>query len=200
MPNNKHLLSSFSAAMLFLTPALSHADQENTNDVSEASLVASHFDETPVSCGDEGVEQFGRYIGAWDIQDWNFSADSGEWTSGAGATWTFVCLANGVAIQDFWETEAGGFGTNIRTYNTDTEEWEIAWAANNQQGLMIIEAAQQENGNIIMDIVSPTPKQPTRIIFHSPDEEGWNWEMLIRPSGDQHWSAIYKIRATRKSK
>lgn len=159
-------------------------------------MLDSHFDGSPGSCDHEGVEQFGRYIGAWDIQDWNFDADSGEWISGAGATWTFMCLANGVAIQDFWETEAGGFGSNIRTYNADTNKWDIVWAANNQKGIMIIEAAQDENGDMIMDVVSPTPNQPTRIIFHPPDEDGWNWEMLISPNGDQHWRAIYKIRAT----
>jgi hypothetical protein len=32
-------------------------------------------------------------------------------------------LAVGIAVQDFWMPNAGGFGTNLRTYNPDTESW-----------------------------------------------------------------------------
>ncbi len=68
-------------------------------------------------CLEGPMAQFGGYIGNWRIEDSRLQDDGLTWEKGAGARWDFVCLGNGVAIQDFWMPNEGGVGTNLRTYN-----------------------------------------------------------------------------------
>ena len=51
----------------------------------------------------------------------SFAQAGSGWGPGTGARWIFSCVGDGIAVQDFWMPNAGGFGTNLRTYNPDTE-------------------------------------------------------------------------------
>ena len=51
------------------------------------------------ACSDGPMQQFGRYIGDWVIEDEQLSKDGAEWLPGDGARWVFVCLGNGTANQ-----------------------------------------------------------------------------------------------------
>ena len=93
---------------------------------------------------------------------------------------------------------AGGWGTNLRTYNADTGQWEIVWAASGQQGLMHISATHQEDGRIIMTIEKPVQDPPRRIIFFPLDESGWNWAQQWSMDDGATWFDVYRIRATRR--
>ena len=103
------------------------------------------------------LTDFGRYIGDWKITDSQLSQDGTEWVAGAGARWVFACVGNGTAIQDFWLPHDGNVGTNLRTYNSATDKWDIAWAINTTPGFSHIEARRDEDGNIVMHYVSPKP-------------------------------------------
>lgn len=150
----------------------------------------------PSACSDGPVAQFGRYIGDWKIEDEALAQDGSGWNEAPGARWIFTCVGDGTAVQDFWMPNNGGFGTNLRTYNPDTGSWEIVWAATSLAGLQHISATQQDDGRIIMDIVSPAPNPPRRIIFHPPDEDGWNWSQQWSMDGGETWFDVYRIRAT----
>ena len=91
---------------------------------------------------------------------------------------------------------AGGFGTNLRTYNPDTESWEIVWTATKLNGLMHISARQSDDGDIVMDILKPVQDPPRRIIFFEPDESGWDWVMQMSFDAGENWTDVYRIKAT----
>lgn len=148
------------------------------------------------ACMQGPLEQFGRYIGDWKIEDQQLSKDGTEWSAGPGARWIFSCLGDGTAIQDFWLPPDGSVGTNLRTWNADADKWDIAWAINVTPGFAHIEARQDEQGNIVMSYVSPIPSPLRRITFYSPDENGWDWQLEFSTDGGETWSAVYKIRAT----
>jgi len=148
------------------------------------------------ACMEGSMEQFGRYIGDWKIDDKSLAQDGSGWGPGTGARWIFSCVSNGIAVQDFWIPNAGGFGTNLRTYNPDTETWEIVWTAAKLNGLMHISAKQNDEGNIVMDILKPVQDPPRRIIFFEPDENGWDWTMQMSFDGGESWTDVYRIRAT----
>lgn len=158
--------------------------------------------EAPVLLGGKGacmqgpVAQFGRYIGDWKIEDESFAKDGSGWSPGNGARWIFSCVGDGVAVQDFWMPTGGGFGTNLRTYNPDTESWEIVWTADKLNGLSHISAQQNNDGNIVMDILKPVPDPPRRIIFFAPDENGWHWSMQMSFDAGETWTDVYRIEAT----
>lgn len=149
------------------------------------------------------VAQFGRYVGDWDIADQSLSRSDGTtWQPGNGARWNFTCVGNGIAVQDFWMSNgpdgkpSGNVGTNLRIYDPGSEQWEIAWTATGAPGFMHIQARQNETGSIVMNIVRPEQTPPRRIIFHTPDAEGWDWEMQLWFEASDSWVPVYKIRAT----
>lgn len=147
-------------------------------------------------CMEGPMDQFGRYVGDWKIEDQALAQDGSGWGPGKGARWIFKCVGDGTAVQDFWKPNGGGWGTNLRTYNPDTEAWEIVWAAQKLNGLMHISAKQDEDGNIVMDILKPVQPQPRRITFMVPDAAGWDWVMEWSFDEGETWTPVYKIRAT----
>ncbi len=149
------------------------------------------------ACMDGPLAQFGRYVGNWDIEDSQLSQDGQSWTQGDGARWNFACLGNGTAIQDFWMPPDGNVGTNLRTYNSETESWDIAWAINTLPGFAHIQAEQDEDGNIVMHYKSPLPDPLRRITFFPPDDNGWNWKLEISRDDGENWIEVYRIKATR---
>ena len=77
------------------------------------------------ACMNGPMAQFGRYVGDWKIEDESLAQDGSGWGPGQGARWIFKCIGDGTAVQDFWMPTSGGWGTNLRSYNPDTEKWEI---------------------------------------------------------------------------
>lgn len=149
-------------------------------------------------CMEGPMAQFGRYIGDWDIADSTLAKDGSGWSDGAGARWDFVCIGDGAAIQDFWIPNGGPVGTNLRTYNPETESWDIAWAVKVQPGFAHITATQNDAGNIVMRYKSPVQDPPRRITFYPPDENGWNWTLEFSFDKGESWTEVYRIRATRR--
>jgi hypothetical protein len=148
------------------------------------------------ACMDGPMAQFGRYVGDWKITDETLAKDGSSWGPGTGARWVFSCVGPGLAIQDYWMPSAGGFGTNLRTYNPETASWEIVWAASKLHGLMHISATLADDGSIVMSIDKPVQDPPRRIIFFAPDESGWNWVQQWSFDGGASWTDVYRIRAT----
>jgi hypothetical protein len=143
------------------------------------------------------LEQFGRYLGNWTIEDSQLGQDGKTWTPGAGAQWNFACLGNGTAIQDFWMPADGSVGTNLRTWNPGTESWDIAWSVTSLPGFAHISAREDENGNIVMKYESPVPDPLRRITFFPPDENSWNWTLEFSTDDGETWFEVYRIKATR---
>ena len=149
-------------------------------------------------CMQGPLAEFGRYIGNWDIEDSRYSMEDKDWKPGVGARWNFVCLGNGTAIQDYWLPAGGGVGTNLRTYNTDTESWDIAWTVTGMNGFAHIQAKKDSNDNIVMPYKSPLPNPLRRITFFPPDTNGWSWKLEISPDDGENWLEVYRIKASRR--
>ena len=168
--------------------------------LSFASTVA---DELPLGsnegCMEGPLAQFGKYIGDWDIADTTLSKDGTEWTKGPGARWTFVCVGDGTAIQDFWLPPDGPVGTNLRTYNSESGSWDIAWAIKSAPGFSHIKAEEDDNGNIVMHYVAPIPEPLRQITFYPPNDDGWDWTLEFSFDGGENWTEVYRIRATRRA-
>jgi hypothetical protein len=156
----------------------------------------SVFPENDEGCMEGPVAQFGRYVGDWKIDDEVRAKDGSGWSEGKGARWIFECVGNGLAVQDYWMPNGGGLGTNLRSYNPDTGDWEIVWTASTLNGFLHIRAKQNDAGNIVMEIVSPEQDPPRRIIFFEPDENGWNWVQQWSFDGGASWTDVYRIKAT----
>ncbi len=167
--------------------------------LSFASIAAD--DSVPVgdknACMDGPLAQFGQYIGDWDIEDSQLAQDGSGWAPGAGAKWNFVCLGDGTAIQDFWIPNDGPVGTNLRTWNPDSESWDIAWTIKGLSGFAHIGAEKNSDGNIVMRYKSPIPDPLRQITFFPADSEGWNWKLELSSDNGENWTEVYRIKASR---
>lgn len=152
------------------------------------------------SCMQGPMEQFGRYIGDWKIEDSTLAQDGSGWSDGEGARWIFTCFGDGVAVQDFWMPANGSTGTNLRTYKPETGNWEIAWTIDKLPGFTHIRAEQNDDGNIVMDFVAPIPSPLRKITFMTPDENGWDWTLEMSTDEGETWFEVYRIKATPYSK
>jgi len=162
-----------------------------------ASALAE-LDDVPITdrsaCMEGPIAQFGRYIGEWHIEDERLGQD-GSWAPGDGARWNFVCLGNGVAVQDFWLPPGGNSGTNLRTYDAESDAWEIAWTATLSPGISTITAKRQDDGRIVMHYKDPIPEPRRRITFYPPTDEGWRWTLEFSGDEGETWREVYRIRA-----
>lgn len=189
--NQKSLITAAFTAAISVSPVLADG---NTADVL--------MDEQK-GCMTGPIEQFGRYIGDWDIADQSLNREDGTtWLPGNGARWNFVCVGNGIAVQDFWMPNgaeggpAPGVGTNLRIYDAKENRWDIAWTATGTPGFSHIRAKEDENGNIVMHYVAPEQNPPRRITFFPPTDAGWDWTMEMSFDGGTNWTTVYKIKAT----
>ncbi|MGJ8563349.1 MAG: hypothetical protein ACSHXY_07330 [Alphaproteobacteria bacterium] len=142
--------------------------------------------------------EFGRYLGDWDMQSQTLSRKDGKtWTNNPPARWNFTCVGNGIAIQDFWMPSAGGFGTNLRMYNPESESWAVAWTSTGTPGMTEISAKKDVAGNIVMDYVKPVPTPLRRITFFTPDDTGWDWHLDMSMDDGKSWTTVNKMRASK---
>ena len=177
----------------------------------DSDELSSVLMESSAGCLTGPMEQFGRYIGDWDIADEALSREDGKtWSAGNGARWNFTCVGNGIAVQDFWmpngpkgapegspdEGPGPGVGTNLRIYDAATKTWKIVWTATNSPGFGQISAKQNASGNIVMHWIDPVQTPPRRIIFFPPSEGGWDWVMEMSQDEGKSWFPVYKIKAT----
>ncbi len=103
-------------------------------------------------------------------------------------------------IQDFWFNPAPSsngkkqdfLGTNIRTYNTGTNQWSVVWIANDSnkiQGPWI--SYENENGEIL--IRDATNNWEIKFYDIQKDQFLWQWKTLK----DSVWEITTKIKAMR---
>ena len=149
-------------------------------------------------CREGPVGQFGAYLGDWLIENESLMPDGRTWQAGKGARWIFVCVGNGIAVQDFWLDNQGGTGTNLRIYNPERKLWEIAWTSNNTPGMMHIEAElEPATGNIVMQVISPAPPQPRRIVFFPVEDNRWRWQQERSFDGGNSYIPVARMKARR---
>lgn len=169
---------------------------------SAENTLESVLMDADAGCKAGPLEQFGRYLGDWSIEDEALSPDGKIWVPGTGARWNFTCVGGGIAIQDFWMPNPTlvnpepGVGTNLRMYEPETGDWNVAWTATRTPGFTHIRAKQDAEGNIVMHYVAPKPSPARRITFFTPTEKGWNWVLELSFDGEQTWKPVYKIAAT----
>jgi len=165
---------------------------------ANADQLTLPFDDAD-GCREGPLAQFGQYIGDWRIADSTRNQETGEWEPGKGARWIFTCLGDGTAIQDFWMPFNSPVGTNLRTYHSETESWDIAWTIKGTPGFAHIVAKQNESGEIVMKYKSPLPEPPRKITFYPVEDDQWNWKLEFSFDGGSTWTEVYRIKATHYS-
>ena len=148
---------------------------------------------------------FGQLVGpAWSCQGSNLQTD-GAWQDSPGrARWLFQYVLDGHAVQDFWYPPAesqGPPGTNLRTYDPDSDRWMMVWATSRQAHFDHFEA-QVEDGHIIMtgerEASGAFPAHHVRITFSDIGQGEFHWRYEASPDGDSdHYREQARIHCQR---
>ena len=190
----KHIAVTSLLTLCACAPSQQNAAAVNP-EPSAAALSSVTMDET-AGCMTGPIAQFGRYIGDWTMTSETLSREDGKtWQKSNNAQWNFKCVGNGIAVQDFWIPETGGYGSNLRMYDPNTKKWDIAWVSTGTPAMSHISAKQDEAGNIIMHYVTPIPTPLRRITFFTPTAEGWDWHLDMSQDGGENWLTVVKMQA-----
>ncbi|WP_444994785.1 hypothetical protein [Aliikangiella sp. IMCC44359] len=151
---------------------------------------------------------FKPLLGNWRIKDFQLDKN-GQWQPAAGADWNFYSILNGSAIQDDWISpsltqpapkKGRQYGTNIRIYNPEKKQWQMAWIANTGKKVETF-IAEEKNGQIIMrgNYIGTN----TRITFYNISSKNFSWKMEQEVSKKNQnsatWKTVYKIEGTKIS-
>ncbi len=147
------------------------------------------------------TSQFGRLVGRWKIQDYGLNAE-GEWQQGNGADWNFYWILAGNAIQDDWiapgmdkpAPENGRqYGTNIRIYNPQLKQWEMAWASNTGAKIDTFTASLEDQNMVMRGLFNGTD---SKITFFEISDNHFSWK-LEQQNTAEAWVEVYRIEAER---
>ena len=156
--------------------------------------------------GDPNLDQFGRFVGQWYIEQEVLQPD-GSWQAVEPAEWRFHYAIGGYAIQDQWiqppssqtlmPGETRQYGTNLRIYDPESDSWQITWAASDSPSFTTYTANANERGEIVMS--GPDPDRPgvtQRITYFDIMDDQWSWRLEFSRD-DENWLEVARISAAR---
>lgn len=154
-----------------------------------------------------GIQQFGRLVGAWDCTVQQRQADGSWLTTPGTARWDWFYALGGHAILDMWvpasaPQQTAGLGANLRIFNTQTGQWQVAWTTAAQQRFDLITAAAN-GSDMVMRSTKPgsngRPGHLARITFYNIDAQQFDWRYDASPLGDGiNWTAYVQMRCLRQ--
>lgn len=152
------------------------------------------------------VQQFGQLVGSWRCEGENLQQD-GTWKKTPGvSTWDWYYLLDGYAVQDVWrpDTEANPKavqGTNLRTYDSETDTWNVVWTTQNSPAIEPFRASFRD-GEIHM-FAERAANQLFRnhlmhITFHNISDDHFDWRYeSSSPTDGQNWREVARLSCDR---
>ena len=158
----------------------------------------------------ENLEAFGQLAGIWQAEQEMLGQD-GQWHPGAPALWVWRYDLDGYVVRDLWLHTAEQLPdylakmngpymlTSLRTYDSATEQWQVAWAANGGDAspgadFGTFQAVAQDN-QVVMQADSEMGKQ--RVIFSEISRDHFAWRSEYSADGE-NWIAIMRVKARRR--
>lgn len=150
------------------------------------------------------TSQFDFLIGEWKCKT-RWMQPDGALVDGPPATWTGEYILDGWAIQDHWtSTQPDGslfHGTNIRSFNPETERWDNRWLA---QGNLQWKYfwAEKVGDDMVMTGGEGKDTQDRafvdRNVFYDITADSWKWRKDRSFDGGATWiEGVGHIHATR---
>ena len=167
-------------------------------------LIESNSRQTINADAPTETQSLGRLVGKWSVKGESLD-QNGNWNSRDQYNeWHWYYILNGHAVQDDWITVVKAsdgsdstvtYGTNIRIYNSDTEEWHMAWIHQDGRTLKTFTAVNETN-KIVMNGFAPNGVKQRNTFF---DITGNNFEWIQEWAigGEGAWVTVAKLHATR---
>ncbi len=179
----KRLLLSF--LLLFSVGNSVHADQ---NDFGNADTAVP------------ALSQFEYMRGIWDVTIHMAQEDGTFIQTENKATVRAFYHPDGRSFQTIFSTTAGGFTTDIRTYNIEVEKWQILFMNARAQRWHKFEAEMVDDTmqTFVEGGYSGSEPFDIKIIDKNIDEQKFTKEVYRRAKGEQNWRKIYIMEYVKK--
>lgn len=145
-------------------------------------------------------KQFDFFLGEWQTES-SFNQGEGKWF-----TWTDTCktakFADGNGIVDYWESKsAPSRGLYMRTFNINTNEWEITGQGSlGMTGFTVWNGKWEEDGVGTFFTTNEKMKTTSRITFSNISENSFDWKMDKKKDGEKEWVTTMKMKFNRLKK
>ena len=169
----------------------------------EPALLAALGADGPHSALGDGLQLYGQFVGAWDVEVTNYPED--EAPTRAAAEWIFGWALEGRAVQDVWIVPARGrrdgaqaepFGTTIRYHVPDEDVWRIVWV-NPVSDSVSTMTGRQVGDEIVQDGVDDDGR-PFRWVFYEIDQDRFRWRAEEQAEGGG-WTLLQEMTVTRRA-
>jgi hypothetical protein len=163
-----------------------------------ASVTGKYNKEAPPE-----LMHWGKMIGQWRTSEEGLKPDGSGWQPSKGADWNFYWALDGWSIRDEYFSpplseavdapENRQMGTNIRVYNKDKKQWQMAWVTKQARTVDVYTAVSTER-NIVMlsDGKLPSGKH-SRITFFEITNDSFEWKLEWSDDGQTNWLEVYRI-------
>ena len=145
------------------------------------------------------TKQYGKLVGEWECLISSYSGDS--LVSQTTANWVFKYVLDGYAIQDFWRnpsvanpnaTKKQLFGTNLRIYNPQKQQWQCAWLEN---GNNTMSGVWHSKANDKGDLELYDDTNNWVITFYNITENSFDWKWDFKqPDGSMKTTTTIKAK------
>lgn len=144
--------------------------------------------------------QFGRFAGEWDATQVRRNPD-GTWSDEKiHALWRWQFILDGNAIQDDWikleEGDRAVVGTNIRIFNPEEEQWQMAWIDTTNRRLATFTAVSE--GDTMVMTGHNAQGRMVRNTFSNITGSSFDWTHQWTADSGTTWFAVSKIHCERR--
>ena len=138
------------------------------------------------------TSQFAFMVGEWNCTTKSLMPDGKTFTEGK-ATWIGYFILGGWAIQDDWISFGPNgqavHGTNVRSFNPRTREWDNRWLAAGSQQWKYYAATKVGETMVMIGGEGKDPRGPyiDRNVFYDISADRWRWRKDRSWDGGTTW-------------
>ena len=147
-----------------------------------------------------------KMIGNWSTTEEGLAPDGSAWNPSNGADWNFYWSFDGWGIRDDYTSPSMAEavedeskrqrGTNLRIYNTSTNEWVMTWLTPYSTEPKNFTATSTDEEIIMSANIADPQGNWRRITFFDMTETSFEWKLEWSKDKEQ-WMEVYKIHGTR---
>lgn len=160
----------------------------------------------PISSYPDKMEQFGRFVGQWDLLVTWYAID-GTIDRQEPGEWEFGYALEGRAVIDVWivppraeravasEHRLGEYGMSVRFYDPQIDAWRSTWHGPVNR-VVIPFIARQVDDDMILERTEGV--ETTRWIFTEISASSFRWMNMISLDDHRSWTLRQEMRAVRR--
>lgn len=154
------------------------------------------------------LSHWAKLIGEWSTAEEGLAPDGSEWQSSNGADWNFYWSFDGWGIRDDYtsppmseavdDESKRQRGTNLRIFNTTTEQWVMTWLTPLSTQPQNFTATSTDEQIVMLSDTANPQGFFGRITFFDMKDTSFEWKLEWSKDKEQ-WMEVYRIHGSREA-